>query len=99
MNVRNGGDTLCSASRWRNGNFLCRRSFLRENNQDEYSLAMLVSLFLCLRVDINYNDYATKSSQTDDFGKILPTWRLRCQETECPENSQTWCPNRVGSFV
>ncbi|CAH3162139.1 unnamed protein product [Pocillopora meandrina] len=21
-----------------------------------------------------------------------------CQETECPQNSQTWCPNRVGSF-
>ena len=76
MNVRNGGDTLCSASRWRNGHFLCRGSFLRENNQDEYSLAMLVSLFLCLRADINYNDYATKSSQTDSFSKILPTWRL-----------------------
>ena len=71
-------------------NFLCRGSFLREINQDEYSLAMSVSLHPCLRADRNYNDYATKSSQ------------VFCQLGDC-ENVQKILkrgvsPNRVGSF-
>ena len=90
MNVRNGGDTLCFASRWRNENFLCWGSFFRDINQDEYSLAMSVSLHPCLRADRNYNDYATKSSQ------------VFCQLGDC-ENVQKILkrgvsPNRVGSF-
>ena len=71
-------------------NFLCRGSFLREINQDEYSLAMSVSLHPCLRADRNYSDYATKSSQ------------IFCQLGDC-ENVQKILKRgvslyRVGSF-